>query len=220
MYFTIILFGAAVLFLLAGAMPCLGGDGELIFKSPFFIAILTMISVLSLYCCWKRIRHPVFLLTHIGAVVILAGVLLTFLFGKNTEFKVPVDPAVSFNNIPAPDGSQWDLGFNFSVVDFRVGYYDSDNSGALTRKNAVPKNYEAKIRIIPKNGNDFACLLKVNHPVSYEGWRIYLVSFGGNGKPFVQLSAKKDIGRGTVISGIWMLMAGTFIICLKRKERF
>ncbi len=220
MFFTIILFAATVLFLLAGAMPCLGGDNELIFKSPFFIAILVMISILSLYCCWKRIRHPTFLLTHIGVVVILAGALLTFLFGKNTEFKVPIDPAVSFNNIPAPDGSQWNLGFSFSVADFRAEYYDPDNSGTMTRENAIPKNYEAKIRIVPKNGKEFACLLKVNHPIAYEGWRIYLVSFGDNGKPFLQLSAKKDIGRGAVISGIWMLMAGTFIICLKRKERF
>ena len=219
MFFTIILFAAAVLFLLAGTLPCLGGDAELIFKSPVFIAILSMISILSLYCCRNRIRQPAFLLPHIGVAVILAGALLTFIFGKNTEFKVPVNPAVSFNNIPAPDGSQWDLGFNFSVTDFRVEYYDPDNSGALTRENAVPKNYEAKIRIVPKNGNELACLLKVNHPVSYGGWRIYLVSFGNDPVSYVQLLAKKDIGRGAVIAGIWMLMTGTFIICFKKKER-
>jgi len=214
-FFTIILFAAAVLFLLAGALPCLGGDAELIFKSPVFIAILSMISILSLYCCRNRIRQPAFLLPHIGVAVILAGALLTFIFGKNTEFKVPVNPAVSFNNIPAPDGSQWNLGFSFSVTDFRTEYYDPGDNDSP----AIPKNYEAKIRIVPKNGNAFSSMLKVNHPVSYGGWRIYLVSFGNDENPYVQLSAKKDIGRGAVIAGIWMLMTGTFIICFKRKER-
>ncbi|MFA6291075.1 MAG: cytochrome c biogenesis protein ResB, partial [Victivallales bacterium] len=95
-----------------------------------------------------------------------------------------------------------------------------ENGATLMRENAVPKDYEAKIRIVPKNGTEFTTLLKVNHPVSYEGWRIYLVSFGNDKRPYVQLSAKKDIGRETVIAGIWMLMIGTFISCFKRKERF
>jgi len=276
MYFTIISFAAVVLFLLVGALPCLGGNSAMIFRSPVFIALLGIISILSLYCCWKRIRYPCFLIPHLGAVVILAGAFTGFIFGKSAQFNLPVMPAALVDKIPAPDGSRWNLGFCFSVADFHAEYYKPDYSffipdktkkggyrksgtfstekvtvldlgkwgsvpisslkdgktgkwtdiytfddgSALMRENAVPKDFEAKIRIVPKNGKEFTCLLKVNRPVSYEGWRIYLVSFGGDGNPCVQLSAKKDVGRGTVIAGIWMLMAGTFISCFKRKERF
>lgn len=276
MQFTIILFAATVLFLLAGALPCPGGDAAVIFRSPVFIAILGIISLLSLYCSWKKIRHPHFLLSHIGAVVILSGAFLSFLFGKTTQFNMPVMPAMLVDKIPEPGGSRWNLGFSFSVADFRADYYNPDyslfipdstkkdgykksgtfstekitllvlgkwgsvpisvlkdektgkwtdrytfeNGCALMRENPVPKDYEAKIRIVPKNGSEFTRSLKVNSPVSYEGWRLYLVSFGNDRKPYVQLSAKKDIGRGTVIAGIWMLMAGIFISCFKRKERF
>lgn len=276
MYLTIILFAATVLFLIAGALPCPGGDSTLIFRSPVFIAILAIISILSLYCSWKKIRHPHFLLSHIGAVVILAGAFLSFLFGKTTQFNMPVMPAMLVDKIPAPEDAHWNLGFSFSVADFRADYYNPDYSlfipdkinkeeykkagtfstekikvldlgkwgsipisnlkdektekwtdsftfdegCVLMRENAVPKDYEAKIRVVPKNGTEFTSSIKVNSPVSYEGWRIYLVSFGGDSKPYVQLSAKKDIGRETVIAGIWMLMIGTFISCFKKKERF
>jgi hypothetical protein len=274
--FTIIVFAATVLFLLAGALPCPGGDASLIFRSPVFIGLLGIISSLSLYCCWKRIRNPSFLITHVGAVVILAGAFTGFLFGKTTQFNMPVMPAMLVDKIPAPDGSRWNLGFSFSVADFRADYYNPDytlfipdktnkegykksgtfsteksplidlgkwgsvqvstlkdgktgkwtdrytfeNGGSLMRENPIPKDYEAKIRVVPKNGNEFTSSLKVNSPVSYEGWRIYLVSFGNDKKPYVQLSAKKDIGRETVIAGIWILMIGTFITCFKRKDRF
>ncbi len=276
MAFTIILFAVTVLFLLAGAIPCSGGDAALIFRSPVFIALLAMISSLILYCCWKKIRCPYFLLSHLGAVVILAGAFTGFLFGKSTQFNMPVMAAMLVDRVPEPGGSKWNLGFSFSVADFRADYYNPDytlfipdkakdgeykksgsfstgkvtvldlgkwgsvpvsilkdektqkwtdrytfeNGCVLMRENAVPKNYEAKIRIVPKNGNEFTCPLKVNSPVSYGGWRIYLVSFGTDRQPYVQLSAKKDIGRETVIAGIWMLMIGTFISCFKRKERF
>jgi len=274
--FTIILFAATVLFLLAGAIPCPGGDSSLIFRSPVFIALLVMISSLSLYCCWKKIRCPYFLLSHLGAVVILAGAFTGFLFGKSTQFNMPVMSAMLVDRIPEPGGSKWNLGFSFSIAEFRADYYNPDytlfipdktkegeykktgvfstekitlldlgkrgsvpisilkdgktgkwtdrytfeNGCVLMRENAVPKNYEAKIRIVPKTGIEFTRSLKVNSPVSYGGWRIYLDSFGNDRKPYVQLSAKKDIGRGTVIAGIWMLMIGTFISCFKRKERF
>lgn len=276
MFFTIILFSATVLFLLAGALPCPGGDAALIFRSPVFIAILGIISILSLYCCWKKMRHPHFMLSHLGAVVILTGAFTGFLFGKSTQFNMPIMPAMLVDKIAAPGGASWNLGFSFSVADFKADYYNPDyslfipdktkkddfrksgtfstekvstidlgkwgsvpisnlkdektgkwtdrftfdNGCTLMSENAVPKDYEAKIRIVPKNGNEFASSLKVNSPVSYEGWRIYLVSFDGDRKPYVQLLAKKDPGRTTVIAGIWMLMIGTFIICFKRKERF
>jgi cytochrome c biogenesis protein ResB len=162
-------------------------------------------------------RSPAFLLPHLGALIILAGALLTFIFGKNTQFNMPVTPDTFIDNVPAPDGSRWELGFRFSVTDFRVEYYTADNGSAQLLENAVPKDYEATIRIVPRNGNAFTCLLKVNRPVSYEGWRIYLISYGNDAEPYVQLLAKKDMGRGTVIAGIWMLIIGTFINCFKKK---
>ena len=133
---------------------------------------------------------------------------------------MPVTPDSFIDNVPAPDGSRWDLGFRFSVTDFRVEYYTPDSRSAQLPENAVPKGYEAKIRIVPKNGNAFTCKLKVNSPISYEGWRIYLISYGNDAEPYVQLFAKKDMGHGTVITGIWMLIIGTFISCFKKKERF
>lgn len=272
------MFAATLLFLLAGALPCPGGDSSLIFRSPVFIALLGIISTLSLCCCWKNMRNPFFMASHIGAVVILSGAFISFIYGKNTQFNMPVMPAMLVDKIPAPGpgNARWDLGFSFSVADFKADYYkpdysffipdktvkegfkkhgtfstekatvldfgkrgsipvstlidektgkwtdrfDLENGCALMRENAVPKDFEAKIRIVPKNGSEFTCQLKVNRPVSYEGWRLYLVSFGNDRKPYVQLSAKKDIGRGTVIAGIWILMAGSFISCFKRKERF
>ncbi len=276
MYFAIVIFAVTALFLVAGALPCPDGDPALIFRTPVFIALLGTISILVLLCCWKRKASSIFLALHLGVVVILAGAFMTFLFGRTTQFNMPVMPAMLVDKIPAPNNTRWNLGFSFSVADFNVQYYKPDytlfvpdntkeggfrkadtfsteknlsiNLGAfgsipvirliddktgswiekytlengciLARENAVPKDYEAKLRIVPKSGGEFTWSLKVNRPLSYNGWRIYLVSFGSERSPYVQLSAKKDSGRGAVIAGIWILMAGTFIGCLRRKGRF
>ncbi len=59
--------------------------------------------------------------------------------------------------------------------------------------------------------------ISINHPAGHKGWRFYLVSYDQVAQRFVQLSARRDPGRGAVIVGIWVLISGTFILCFRRE---
>ncbi len=61
--------------------------------------------------------------------------------------------------------------------------------------------------------------LEVNHPVNYQGWRFYLMSYDHESLGYVVLSARKDPGRLLVIWGIWVVLIGTGLICWKAKPR-
>ena len=94
----------------------------------------------------------------------------------------------------------------------------------LRRLAAGDKYYEAQvvIRDTVRDGEavEKRFTMAVNHPVSYRGWRFYLVSYDrqhGQAQ-YINVTARRDPGRNGVIAGVWMLMAGTFLLCLRRKE--
>ncbi|MCU0857801.1 MAG: cytochrome c biogenesis protein ResB [Pontiellaceae bacterium] len=59
--------------------------------------------------------------------------------------------------------------------------------------------------------------VRINHPARFNGWRFYLMSYDRQNQSTVQLSARHDPGRTAVIAGIWLMLAGTFILCFRRE---
>jgi hypothetical protein len=58
--------------------------------------------------------------------------------------------------------------------------------------------------------------VSINHPAEYKGWRFYLMSYDQVNQSNVQLSARHDPGRNTVVVGIWVVIVGTFIFCFRK----
>lgn len=111
-----------------------------------------------------------------------------------------------------PEGGEW------------VAQVVLSDQRMLRRLPAGDRYYEARvvIRDTTEEGTtvEEAFTLAVNQPVRYRGWRFYLVSYDrqhGEAR-YLNLTARRDPGRNVVIAGIWMLMAGTFLLCLMRKE--
>ncbi len=100
-----------------------------------------------------------------------------------------------------------------------------DNQSMLRRNAAGEKYYEATVVIYDNRAGgatkEETHTMAVNRPVSYDGWRFYLINYDRqNPSPrFLNITARYDPGRNVVILGIWMLMLGTFIICLLGKEK-
>ncbi len=87
------------------------------------------------------------------------------------------------------------------------------------------KYYEAEFAV-SENGDDgkpetHNFIMAVNKPVTYGGWRFYLLSYDReHPRPrYLTLTARSDPGRNLVIAGIWMLIIGTFMICLMRRGK-
>lgn len=60
--------------------------------------------------------------------------------------------------------------------------------------------------------------LTVNNPVVHRGWRVYLSSYDQQGRRYVILTLRRDPGRLLVASGLWVLVAGVFALCLRRQH--
>lgn len=77
----------------------------------------------------------------------------------------------------------------------------------------VPRHYEAILRISPETRPSRTAVLAVNHPVSEQGWRFYLMSYDQHQRQYVVLSARRDPGRILVIPGLWAAILGTAWLC-------
>lgn len=85
---------------------------------------------------------------------------------------------------------------------------------------AVPrvteKHFEASVVIYNREeGTNIQEVLKVNHPLRVNGWKIYLQSHGSG---VVQLILKYDPGEYIALAGIWMIILGTILSCLVRRK--
>jgi len=61
--------------------------------------------------------------------------------------------------------------------------------------------------------------LEINAPASYGGWRFYLMSYDSRNRSYVDLFVRRDPGRAAVIAGMWILIAGVFLLAFQRRRR-
>ncbi len=105
---------------------------------------------------------------------------------------------------------------------------DEDNIVQL--ENLTPKSFSCTIKFAPTTAIDESETVTkktiMNHPVSYQGWRIFLMGYDRSQRDiedglirYVSLTARKDPGRIPVHIGFWAIMIGTFLWAFAPKKR-
>ena len=113
----------------------------------------------------------------------------------------------------------WKIGgAEFAVSNLRkdgawVERHRLDDGSVLFRGPQTPSYFGVTLLIDGKK-----LPVSINHPAGYKGWRFYLMSYDQMARRFVQISARRDPGRNTVIAGIWITMAGTFLLGFRREK--
>ena len=92
-----------------------------------------------------------------------------------------------------------------------------ENGWVLQKGEAMPLHYSAQIRLKGTDDDAVEAELAVNHPVSYAGWRFYLMSYDQQNERYIVVSARRDPGRGLVIGGIWAVIVGIAVLCFRKK---
>lgn len=87
--------------------------------------------------------------------------------------------------------------------------------GILQPVKPMDKFYEVDFKLIKDEaGEDTETVkMEVNKPVSYGGWKFYLVDYDKRDHRWVTITARKDPGAPLVVAGLWLLMIGTSMIC-------
>ena len=93
-----------------------------------------------------------------------------------------------------------------------VRSYVLENGMVLARLEQVDKGYEAVINI--RDGDTQQRVIGVNDPLTYKGWKFYLMGYDEQGLTYVNLYVKRDPANIPFAIGIWLVIIGTFAECI------
>ena len=115
------------------------------------------------------------------------------------------------------------LSFTFDELKDEKGnfmpYRLAGDKQIVARDRLTEKFYKADFRITDKDETkDFT--LAVNDPVTYKEWRFYLMSHGVNqDRQYVYLTARHAPGRLCSLTGMYVIIAGSFLFAFLRKKK-
>lgn len=198
---SVVVLGVLALELVAGSLFDRTG---MFFQQPWFLGTVLVFAILQCGCLVTyppRIKKIGFYLCHVGVVLVIVGAFMGFFKGRDVTFTIPVDPLGSYGEVQKSDGELLQFGFNIGIQSFEVERTD----GEVTQ-------YSAQMRLI--GDTDEIRTLAVNRPVSYGGWKFYLMDYEDS-ELYLSLHAKSDPGNAVFASGLWLIMAGTAVMCLR-----
>ncbi len=192
-----------------------------LFQNYGVFVLLLVFCAIQLLCIfsrkfqWKRLGSY---MLHLGIVLFLVGNGLYFLFGQKVYVDVPVDPNATYSTIKQVNGQPLHLGFELGIADFHVSKYPPDENGY-----EADKFFVADLVIYEKGNPERQTYdLYVNGPHWQNGWKIYLMSYHQSTDGLqVSLLLKRNPGEWLTIAGLFMLLAGTFVVCFgKPRDTF
>ncbi len=222
-YLVLLILSLVTVGLIVADTAC--GGGSDIFSNIGVVFLLIVYVVLQLICLFRMkpsftLHRVGYYLLHVGLVLFLVGHFAYYIGGDRTEVTLPVGSdtygkiqRVDENGLPTDEFT--DLGFQIGVASFRVEQYPADENGR-----AADKFYEAALVTVDRTSLlEQVRPLTVNGPVHENGWKIYLMNYGGTEETGyrVLLLLKRDPGEVFSDMGIWFTIAGAFLLCIRRK---
>jgi hypothetical protein len=139
-------------------------------------------------------------------------------FGAGEEF---------VRRIPAEGATTLDLGKGgrVPVEDLKIvgedgwkTFHTLPNGWTLRQAPRSARSFDARLEFTDAAGTRVLRDLRVNHPVTHGGWRFHLQSYDNRAQRYILVKARQDPGRLAVLTGIWILLAGTAWACWRRGE--
>ena len=186
------------------------GDGLVLVAVCAVFALVQLIGIVT-FRPHLQIRTLGFYLVHVGILVFLLGCFLFYNAGTDVDGDGKQDNIRYVQVTPSNQmySEYTTLGFGIGIPDAGVEYYED----------GTPKYYYADIRLDASDGTGIKDVtLSVNHPYHQNGWKIYLMDYNDMTKQ-VTLLFKKDPGEYWTITGIWMIILGSVLMCLIRKRK-
>ena len=164
------------------------------YHNPLFIGLWAVVAVSGMeYLVRLGTYKRVFTMgIHVSLVIILAGALVTHLFGESGEIHPREgEPAASFT---LDDDSQASLPFSVRLESFAIDYYPE-----TTR----PSDYRSVITFFPEGA---VAEISMNHIAKYKGYRLYQADFDEDGKGSILAVSHDPWGVGITYAGYLLLL--------------
>jgi len=182
------------------------GSATFIYGSWWFASLWTVLSVSALLYVFHRQmqRRPVLLLLHLSFAVILAGALVTHIWGK--QGSVHLRQGLPERKYVLSDQHTAMLPFSLTLEDFEVLYYSD-----MKR----PKDFVSEV----KAGNEMLTI-SMNHIGRVGGYRLYQSSYDSDLRGSILAVSYDPWGIGITYVGYAMLFLSMLLLLVLPKEGF
>src|SRR5690554_2999066 len=187
----------------------------LVYYSPLFIFLQFLLVLnfilLVLRKSWFRQKKWALLVIHFALVIIMAGALTTFLFGKEGQVHIREGERASEMVMHTSKGVKTEkLPFDLELVEFTLNRYPGSQS---------PSSYESELRV-HVDGEVREARVFMNNVLDLKGYRFFQASYDQDEMGTV-LSVNRDVaGRAITYMGYLLLMIGFVMMFLMPNSRF
>ena len=186
----------------------------IIYYSPAIILLLVVIVANFIAVSIKRslFRKPRwdFLCVHTAFILILAGALVTHIFGEEGVIHLREGQNTNRMLVQTNKGDSYkDLPFNLHLKEFILTRYPGSST---------PSSFES-VLVIHEDGEFAEKTIAVNKALSIKGYRLFQSSYDVDEKGTV-LSVNKDIpGRQITYTGYFLLITGLILFLSSKNSR-
>jgi len=187
----------------------------LVYYSPLFLflqllMVLNFLIILFSNNYLKRKKWAL-ITVHAALIVILAGALTTYLFGKEGQVHIREGETTDQMVMHTSRGTRTEtLPFRLELTDFRLNRYPGSQS---------PSSYESDLRV-HVDGEVRGVQIFMNNVLDVKGYRFFQASYDQDELGTI-LSVNKDVaGRTITYSGYLLLMIGFILMFVTPGSRF
>ncbi|MCR4824055.1 MAG: cytochrome c biogenesis protein CcsA [Bacteroidales bacterium] len=179
-----------------------------VYHHPVFIVLWGVTAGSGLLYVLRRgiARKPFSLGLHIALVLILAGALVTFLFGESGSIHLREGETLSAFELE--DGTSSELPFSIRLDEFAIDYHH----GSM-----APSDYRSAVTFLPENES---VLISMNHIAKYRGFRFYQASYDEDGEGSILAVSHDPWGVGITYAGYLLLLVSMIGFFFQRDTAF
>ena len=166
-----------------------------VYHNPVFIVLWGVVAVAGMWLLLTRVdarRQPCSVLLHVALVLILAGALVTHLWGEGGMIHLREgEPTAAFE---LDDESPATLPFSIRLEKFAIEYDPESNT---------PSDYRSDITFLPE---DRAETISMNHIAKYRGYRFYQADYDEDGQGSILAVSRDPVGVAITYTGYLLLL--------------
>lgn len=183
-----------------------------IYGSPFFVIIWGTMTVLSMIYLWCRKvqKQPLTFFLHLSFAVILAGALITHIYGLQGIVHLRQDTDTPTEQFSTSNGTAKPFPFKLYLQDFTLQYYPGTSA---------PMDFISSIRV--KDGDRISeGKVSMNHIYSYRNYRFYQSTYDSDGKGTTLSVSYDPWGIAVTYTGYGLLLVSIGFFLFGKRSRF
>ena len=181
---------------------------RVVYHNPVFIALWAITAISGLiWLCKRGVPRKLFTMgLHCAFVVILAGALVTHLWGESGEIHLAIDETSGV--FTRDDGQLRELPFSLRLEDFTITRYP----GSM-----APADFSSTVTLLPAGETR---VISMNHILKYEGYRFYQADFDADLQGSVLAVSHDPWGVGVTYAGYILLLVSMIGFFFQKDSRY